>query len=44
MLSRIIGLSHREIAAELGKTELATRTILRRALVKLAGFLDERTD
>ena len=44
VLSRIVGLSHREIAERLGKTELATRTILRRALVRLAGLLDEGSE
>jgi len=41
LLSRIVGLPHREIARQMGKTEQATRTLLRRALVRLAGILDE---
>ena len=34
-LSRIVGLSHREIAGHLGRSEGATRTLLGRALAKL---------
>ena len=39
-LSRIVGLSHREIAEQIGRTEGATRTLLGRALAKLSGELD----
>ena len=41
VLSRIVGLSHREVAEQLGRTETASRTLLRRALVLLAGILDD---
>jgi len=40
--SRLIGLSHSEIAAHLGKSEGATRVLLHRALARLAGALDEQ--
>jgi len=40
VLSRIVGLPHLEIARQMGRTEEATRTLLRRALVQLAGLLD----
>lgn len=36
LLSRIVGLSHAEIAAELGKSEVAVRKQLSRALAELA--------
>jgi len=39
--SRILGQSHREIAERLGKTEVAVRTMLSRALVRLAALMDE---
>jgi RNA polymerase sigma-70 factor (ECF subfamily) len=38
--ARLIGQSHAEIAAELGKSEGATRVALHRALARLAGLLD----
>lgn len=38
--SRLVGLPHREIAVRLGKSEVAVRTILSRALVRLAAMLD----
>lgn len=41
-LSRFVGLSHAEIAAQLGKNEEACRQLLRRALVKLALALQKR--
>jgi RNA polymerase sigma factor (sigma-70 family) len=41
-LSRVIGLSHAEIAAQLGKTEEGCRQLLRRALLKLSMELDKR--
>lgn len=41
VLSRYVGLSHREIAAEMGRSELAVRTLLSRALARLAELLDE---
>lgn len=40
-LSRLVGLSHAEIAERLGKTPGATRVALHRALAKLAALLDE---
>ncbi|MEM7202846.1 MAG: sigma-70 family RNA polymerase sigma factor [Planctomycetota bacterium] len=39
--SRFVGMPHREIAAELDKTEAAVRQILSRALAKLAERVDE---
>lgn len=39
-LARVIGLSHREIAERMGRTEQATRLLLHRALAKLAEKLD----
>ena len=39
-LSRVVGLSHREIAAEMGRTEAACRSLLIRALSQLAEILD----
>lgn len=36
LLSRLMGLSHREIASQLGRSELATRSLLARALTTLA--------
>ena len=40
VLARIVGLSHREIADKLGKSEGATRTQLYRALARLANLID----
>ncbi len=39
MLSRFQGLSHAEIATRIGRSEVATRKLLHRALVKLASSL-----
>lgn len=39
LMSRLMGLSHAQIAQELGKTEVAVRSILSRALAELATFL-----
>jgi RNA polymerase sigma-70 factor (ECF subfamily) len=39
-LARVIGLSHKEIAEKMGRTEQATRLLLHRALAKLAEKLD----
>jgi RNA polymerase sigma-70 factor (ECF subfamily) len=36
LLSRIVGLTHAGIAAEMGRSELATRKLLSRALAELA--------
>ena len=41
-LARVVGLSHAEIAAQLGKSEESCRQLLRRALVKLSVELDQR--
>ena len=40
-LSRIVGLSHQQIAQQLGKTEVATRHLLARAMARLSTVLDE---
>lgn len=42
LLSRMIGLTHKEIAEVQGKTEGAVRVTLSRALAKLAGFLEKK--
>ena len=39
--SRFVGMSHREIAAEIGKSEVAVRQILSRSLAKLAEQVDD---
>ena len=39
LMSRLMGLSHAQIAKELGKTEVAVRSILSRALAELSAFL-----
>jgi len=39
LMARLMGLSHAQIAAELGKTEVAVRSILSRALAELASHL-----
>ena len=36
VLARIVGLSHAQIAEKLGTTEVATRSLLHRALARLA--------
>lgn len=41
-LARIVGLSHAEIAAQLGRNEEACRQLLRRALVRLSMALEKR--
>jgi RNA polymerase sigma-70 factor (subfamily 1) len=41
-LARVVGLSHAEIAAQLGKNEEACRQLLRRALVRLSMALEKR--
>jgi DNA-directed RNA polymerase specialized sigma24 family protein len=38
-MARLMGLSHAQIAAELGKSEVAVRSILSRALAELAECL-----
>ncbi len=39
MMSRIIGLSHREIAEKMGRSEVATRHLLARAMARLSTLL-----
>ncbi|MHC4899223.1 MAG: sigma-70 family RNA polymerase sigma factor, partial [Planctomycetota bacterium] len=39
LLAKLIGLPRKEIAASMGKTELAVRALLHRALVKVGGIL-----
>lgn len=39
LMSRLMGLSHAQIATELGKTEVAVRSTLSRALAELAAML-----
>lgn len=41
LLSRLCGLSHREVAEQTGSTEIATRSLLHRALVRLSGLLGD---
>ena len=41
LLARIGGLSHEEVAAEMGRTVLATRSLLARAMARLAVLLGE---
>ena len=38
-LSRVVGLSHGQIASQLGKSEGAVRVLLHRALARLSGLL-----
>jgi RNA polymerase sigma-70 factor (ECF subfamily) len=40
VLSRVLGLSHEELAREMGRTPSATRTLLSRALARLALVLE----
>ena len=42
VLSRILGLPHAEVAREMGRTEVAVRSLLSRALVQLAEVLVRR--
>lgn len=39
LMARLMGLSHAQIAQELGKTEVAVRSILSRALAELSAYL-----
>ena len=41
VLAKVMGLSRGEIAAQMGRTEIAVRTLLSRALAQLAGELVE---
>jgi len=40
-LARVLELPHKEVAERLGRSELATRTLLHRALAALSATLDE---
>ncbi|MBL8695749.1 MAG: sigma-70 family RNA polymerase sigma factor [Planctomycetes bacterium] len=42
LLSKFVGLSHAEIATEMGRSDTAVRTLLSRALARLAGILEKR--
>jgi RNA polymerase sigma factor (sigma-70 family) len=42
LLARVAGLDHAAVAAEMGRTVVATRTLLSRALARLAGRLEPR--
>ena len=42
--SRLLGMSHAELAAKLGKSEGAVRVMLSRALARLADELDTASD
>lgn len=44
VLAKYVGLSRREIASEMGRSELAVRTLLSRALAQLAERLDQGSD
>jgi RNA polymerase sigma factor (sigma-70 family) len=39
-LSRVVGLSHREIGEQIGKNEGAVRVLLHRALARLGRLMD----
>jgi RNA polymerase sigma factor (sigma-70 family) len=41
LLARVIGLPHPEVAREMGRTPAATRTLLSRALARMATLLEE---
>lgn len=41
LLAKVIGLTRAEIATEMGRTELAIRSLLSRALAELAEYLEE---
>ncbi|MEZ5965961.1 MAG: sigma-70 family RNA polymerase sigma factor [Planctomycetota bacterium] len=43
VLARYVGMSHREIAEEMGRSEVAVRTLLSRALARLAELLDDES-
>jgi len=42
LLARVAGLDHASVAAEMGRTAVATRTLLSRALARLAAKLEPR--
>jgi RNA polymerase sigma-70 factor (ECF subfamily) len=42
LLARVANLSHAEVAATMGRTELATRSLLSRAIARLSMLLEER--
>lgn len=41
VLSRVLGLPHPDVAREMGRTPVATRTLLSRALARMATLLEE---
>ncbi len=44
LLARIVGMSHQEIAASMGRTESSTRSLLYRALAELAAAMGDSAD
>ena len=42
LLARVVGLPHAIVAQEMGRTPAATRTLLSRALARLATRLEEK--
>jgi len=40
LLARVVGLPHKEVAAQMGRSAIATRTLLSRALARLATLLE----
>jgi DNA-directed RNA polymerase specialized sigma24 family protein len=42
LLARIVGLSHREIAARIGRSESAVHTLISDASVRLLAALEQR--
>ena len=42
LLARVVGLSGREMAERMGRSESAVRTLLTRASIKLLAALEER--
>jgi RNA polymerase sigma-70 factor (ECF subfamily) len=44
LLSRVLQLSHAQVAKEMGRTPAATRTLLSRALARLATLVEDRDD
>lgn len=44
LLARVAGLSHEDVAAAMGRTVLATRSLLSRAMARLALLMEDRGD